>query len=30
MEVPGLTLRLALLLVEYHLRHNEVARRSHA
>jgi hypothetical protein len=30
MEVPGLTLRLALLLVEYHLRRNEVARRSHA
>jgi hypothetical protein len=30
MEVPGLTLRLALVLVEYHLRRNEVARRSHA
>ena len=30
MEVPGLTLELALLLVEYHIRRNEVARRSHA
>ena len=28
--VPGLTLELALLLVEYHIRRNEVARRSHA
>jgi hypothetical protein len=30
MEVPGLSLRLALLLVDYHIRRNEVARRSHA
>ena len=29
-EVPGLTLALALLLVEYHIRRNEVARKSHA
>jgi hypothetical protein len=29
-EVPGLTLELALLLVEYHIRRNEVARKSHA
>ena len=29
-EVPGLSLELALLLVEYHIRRNEVARRSHA
>ena len=28
-EVPGLTLELALLLVEYHIHRNEVARRSH-
>ena len=28
-EVPGLTLELAVLLVEYHIRRNEVARRSH-
>ena len=28
-EVPGLTLRTAVLLVEYHIRRNEVARRSH-
>jgi hypothetical protein len=28
-EVPGLSLELALLLVEYHIRRNEVARRSH-
>lgn len=29
-EVPGLSLGLALLLVEYHICRNEVARRSHA
>jgi hypothetical protein len=29
-EVPGLSLELALLLVEYHIRRNEVARQSHA
>jgi hypothetical protein len=29
-EVPGLTLELALVLVEYHIRRNEVARKSHA
>lgn len=29
-EVPGLTLKLALLLVDYHIRRNEVARGSHA
>ena len=29
-EVPGLSLRLALLLVDYHIRRNEIARRSHA
>jgi hypothetical protein len=29
-EVPGLTLEVALLLVEYHIRRNEVARRSHS
>ena len=28
--VPGLSLKLALLLVEYHIHRNEVARRSHA
>ena len=28
-EVPGLSLELALLLVEYHTHRNEVARRSH-
>jgi hypothetical protein len=28
-KVPGLTLRVALLLVEYHIERNEVARRSH-
>jgi hypothetical protein len=28
-EVPGMSLRLALLLVEYHIHRNEVARRSH-
>ena len=29
MEVPGLSLELALLLVDYHIRRNEIARRSH-
>ena len=29
-KVPGLSLELALLLVEYHIHRNEVARRSHA
>jgi hypothetical protein len=28
-EVPGLSLELAVLLVEYHIHRNEVARRSH-
>jgi hypothetical protein len=28
-EVPGLTLELAVLLVEYHIRRNKVACRSH-
>ena len=28
-KVPGLSLKLALLLVEYHIRRNEVARQSH-
>lgn len=29
MEVPGLSLRLALLLVEYHIQRNRIAQRSH-
>jgi hypothetical protein len=29
LEMPGLTLRQALLLVEYHIRRNRIARRSH-
>jgi hypothetical protein len=29
MDVPGLSLKLALLLVEYHIRRNQTARRSH-
>ena len=29
MEVPGLSLELALLLVEYHIHRNKIARRSH-
>ena len=29
-EVPGLSLELALLLVEYHIRRNAAARQSHA
>jgi hypothetical protein len=28
-EVPGLSLELAILLVEYHIRRNKIARRSH-
>ena len=28
-EVPGLSLKIALLLVEYHIRRNQIARRSH-
>jgi len=28
-EVPGLSLELALMLVDYHIGRNEVARRSH-
>jgi hypothetical protein len=28
-EVPGMSLGLALLLVEYHIHRNAVARRSH-
>jgi hypothetical protein len=28
-EVPGLSLGLALFLVEYHIRRNAVAQRSH-
>ena len=28
-EAPGLSLELALFLVDYHIRRNEVARRSH-
>ncbi len=28
-EVPGLTLELAVLLVEYHIERNQIARRSH-
>jgi hypothetical protein len=29
MEAPGLSLEVALLLVDYHIRRNETARRSH-
>ena len=28
-EVPGLRLELAVLLLDYHIRRNEIARRSH-
>lgn len=28
-EVPGLSLSIALFLVDYHIRRNEVARRSY-
>jgi hypothetical protein len=28
-EVPGLSLGMALFLVDYHIRRNDVARRSH-
>ena len=29
-EVPGLSLERAILLVEYHIHRNKVAQRSHA
>jgi hypothetical protein len=29
MEIPGLTLELALRLVDYHIRRNGIAQRSH-
>ena len=29
MEIPGLTLEIALLLVDYHIDRNEIALRSH-
>ncbi|MGZ3302416.1 MAG: hypothetical protein ACXVB2_22670 [Isosphaeraceae bacterium] len=29
MEVPGLSLDVALLLVEYHIHRNQIAQRSH-
>jgi hypothetical protein len=29
MEIPGLSLEWALRLVDYHLRRNAIARRSH-
>ena len=29
MDVPGLSLEVALLLVEYHIDRNKIARRSH-
>ena len=29
MKVPGLSLEVALRLVDYHIRRNETARRSH-
>jgi hypothetical protein len=29
MEVPGLSLEMALLLVEYHIHRNKIARRCH-
>jgi hypothetical protein len=29
MECPGLTLEVALLLVDYHINRNEIAQRSH-
>jgi hypothetical protein len=29
MEVPGLALELALLLVDYHIERNKIATRSH-
>jgi hypothetical protein len=29
MKVPGLTLEVALLLVDYHIARNETARQSH-
>jgi hypothetical protein len=29
LEIPGLTLELALRLVDYHIRRNAIAQRSH-
>jgi len=29
MEVPGLSLEVAVLLVDYHIHRNEIAARSH-
>ena len=29
LEVPGLTLELAVRLVDYHIRRNEIAQQSH-
>jgi hypothetical protein len=29
MTVPGLSLEVALLLVDYHIRRNKIAQRSH-
>jgi hypothetical protein len=29
MEIPGLSLRIAIKLVEYHIDRNEIATRSH-
>jgi hypothetical protein len=29
MKIPGLSLELALLLVDYHIRRNAIAQRSH-
>jgi hypothetical protein len=29
MEIPGLTLELALRLVDYHIHRNKIARQSH-
>jgi hypothetical protein len=29
MEIPGLTLEVALLLVDYHINRNAIAQRSH-
>jgi hypothetical protein len=28
-EIPGLSLKAAIRLVEYHIRRNEIARKSH-
>jgi hypothetical protein len=29
MEIPGLSLKVALLLVDYHINRNKIAQRSH-